>query len=81
MACIKRLKKQQQFLKSKGKDIVCRGLKTIDELDKAKEKEKQIETKHIAAKAATTLSNTLVLSTTETDPFAKLKVLLLSLKV
>jgi hypothetical protein len=45
IACLKRFEKQKLFLKSKGKDIVCRKLKTINKLNKAKEKEKQIKTK------------------------------------
>jgi hypothetical protein len=54
MSCIKRLKKQQKFLKSKGKDIVCYSLKTLDKLEEVKEKERQIKTKHAAIKATTT---------------------------
>jgi hypothetical protein len=56
-------------------------LKILDKLEKAKEKEKQIKTKHIATKAATKLSNTLALLLTKANPFAKIKVLLLFLKV
>jgi hypothetical protein len=55
------------------------SLKTINELDKAKEKEKQIKPKQAAAAAMP--SNALVLSKTRTDPFVSLKVLLLPLKV
>jgi len=40
IACIKRLEKQKKFLKSKGKDMVCRSLKTLDKLKEAEEKEK-----------------------------------------
>jgi hypothetical protein len=54
MSCIKRLKKQQEFLKSKGKDMVCYSLKTLNKLKEVKEKERQIETKRAAVKAATT---------------------------
>jgi hypothetical protein len=41
MARVKRLEKQQEFLKRKGKDMLRRGLKTMDELDEAEEKERQ----------------------------------------
>jgi hypothetical protein len=54
MSCIKRLEKQQEFLKSKGKDMVCRSLKTLNELEEVKEKERQIETERAAIEAATT---------------------------
>jgi hypothetical protein len=54
MSCIKRLEKQQEFLKSKGKDIVCYSLKTLDELEEVEEKERQIETKRTAVEAAAT---------------------------
>jgi hypothetical protein len=81
IACFKRLKKQKKFFKSKGKDIVCYGLKTLDKLKKAKEKERQIKTKHVTAKAATMPSNALTLLLTNTNPFANVKVLLLPLEV
>jgi hypothetical protein len=45
LAYHKRLERQKKFLKAKGKDMVCHGLRTIDKLDKTKEKEKQIEFK------------------------------------
>ena len=54
MSCIKRLKRQQEFLKSKGKDMVRRGLKTLDELEEVEEKERQMETERAAVEAATT---------------------------
>jgi len=41
MACIKRVEKQQEFLKRKGKDMLWRGLKTMDELEEAEDKEKR----------------------------------------
>jgi hypothetical protein len=41
LARLERLWKQQEFLKSKGKDMLRRGLKTMDELDEAEEKERQ----------------------------------------
>jgi hypothetical protein len=54
MSCIKRLEKQQKFLKSKGKDIVRCGLKTLDKLKEVKERERQIETERAAIKAVAT---------------------------
>ena len=54
MSCIKRLKKQQEFLKSKGKDIVCYSLKTLNKLKEVKERERQIEIKRATVKATTT---------------------------
>jgi hypothetical protein len=54
MSCIKRLKRQQEFLKSKGKNIVCCSLKTLNKLKEVKERERQVETKHTAIKAAAT---------------------------
>jgi hypothetical protein len=54
MSCIKRLKRQQEFLKSKGKDIVCCSLKTFNKLEEVKERERQIEIKHTAVKAVAT---------------------------
>jgi hypothetical protein len=59
--------------------MVYYSLKTINKLDKVKEKEKQIKSKQAATAAI--LSSILVLSTTKTNPFASLKVLLLLLKV
>jgi CO dehydrogenase/acetyl-CoA synthase beta subunit len=81
MACLKHLKKQKKFLKSKGKNIVYCSLKTLNKLEEAKEKERQIETKHIATKAAAKLFNALVLLLTKANPFVNVKVLLLFLKV
>jgi hypothetical protein len=75
------LKKQERFLKSKSKDIVCYSLKTLDKLEEAKEKERQIGTKHIAAKAIAMPSNALALLLTKANPFADVKVFLLPLKV
>jgi len=54
MSCIKRLKRQQEFLKFKGKDMVCCSLKTLNKLEEVKGKERQIKIKHAAIKAATT---------------------------
>jgi hypothetical protein len=77
MACLKRLEKQKKFLKSKGKDIVRHGLKTLDKLKEAKEKERQIETERTTAKVAAMPSNVLALLSTKVNPFAGVKVLLL----
>jgi hypothetical protein len=79
--CICCLKKQKRFLKSKGKDIVCYSLKTLNKLKEAKEKERQIKTKCATAKAAAMPSNVLVLLLTKANPFAGVKVPLLSPKV
>jgi CO dehydrogenase/acetyl-CoA synthase beta subunit len=81
IACLKRLKKQKKFLKSKGKDMVRCSLKTLDKLEKVKKEERQIETKRITTKAAAMPFNVLVLLLTKANPFAGVKVLLLLLKV
>jgi hypothetical protein len=78
IACFKRLKRQKKFFKFKGKDIVCYSLKTLDKLEKAKEKERQIKTKHIATAMP---SNILALLLTKANPFTSVKVPLLLLKV
>jgi hypothetical protein len=54
LACHKRLKKQKKFLKSKGKDMFCHKLKTLNKLKEAEAKEKQIEEERVAAKATAT---------------------------
>ena len=54
MLRIKRLKRQQEFLKTKGKDMVRRSLKTLDELEEVEERERQIEEERAANKAAAT---------------------------
>jgi CO dehydrogenase/acetyl-CoA synthase beta subunit len=79
LACHERLKRQRKFLKSKGKDMVCYSLKTMDKLDEVEEKEKQIESKQAATAAMP--FNIPVLSITEANPFASLEVLLLPPKV
>jgi hypothetical protein len=83
ISCARRLEKQMKFLKSKGKDIVRCGLKTMDKLDEAEEKEKQIESEQAATAAM--LSNSPIPCApapgVETDPFIGLKVLLLPPKV
>jgi CO dehydrogenase/acetyl-CoA synthase beta subunit len=81
MACLERLKKQKKFLKSKGKDIVCCGLKTLDKLEEAEEKERQIETECAAIKATAMPSNVLALLLTKANSFAGVKVPLLPLEV
>ena len=43
LACIERLEKEQEFLKKRGKDMLRRGLKTLDELDVAEENEQEEE--------------------------------------
>jgi hypothetical protein len=63
--------------------MVCCSLKTINKLNKAKEKERQIKSKQTATIAIP--SNSLILSAlaprAKTNPFASLKVLLLLPKV
>jgi len=58
--------------------MVCHSLKTLDELEEVKERERQIETKHAAIKAAViqVYSQAAI-----ANPFAKIKILLLPLKV
>jgi len=58
--------------------MLYQSLKTIDKLNKAKEKEKQIETKRVAIKAATTQIHG---QAAKANPFARIKILLLPLKV
>jgi hypothetical protein len=76
IACLKHLKKQKKFLKSKGKDIVCYGLKTLDKLEEAEEKKRQIEAKRATAVATARPSSAYVpaLFATKANPFARLKV-------
>jgi hypothetical protein len=58
IACLKQLKKQKRFLKSKSKDMLCYSLKTLNKLKKAKEREKQEEEKrHVAITVATLCNN------------------------
>ena len=57
--------------------MVCCSLKTLDKLEKAEEKERQIEIER-AAKAAVIQIQTLV---AKTDPFARIKIPLLPPKV
>jgi hypothetical protein len=72
-ARLARLEKQKKFLKSKGKDMLRRGLKTLDELEEAEEKERQAEERSRAAAAAIPTSAV----QTQSDPFAGLEVPLL----
>jgi hypothetical protein len=58
--------------------MVCQGLKTLNKLEEAEEKEKQIEVERIATKAAAT---TYTSAPSKPDPFAKIKIPLLFLKV
>jgi hypothetical protein len=83
MACIERLEKQQEFLKSKGRDMVRRGLKTMDKLDEAEEKEKQIELERAATAAMLSSGSRpdVPAPGAENDPFASLEVPLLPPKV
>jgi CO dehydrogenase/acetyl-CoA synthase beta subunit len=74
MACLERLEKQKKFLKSKGKDMVRRSLKTLDELEEAEEKEKQIEEERAANETAASLFHA---SAPEADPFAGIEIPLL----
>jgi hypothetical protein len=53
----------------------------LNKLKKAKEKERQIETECVTAKATAMLSNALTLLLTKTSPFASVKVFLLFSKV
>ena len=58
--------------------MVCCGLKTLDELEEAEKKEKQIEKKRAANKAAANLFYALA---PEADPFAGIEIPLLPPKV
>jgi hypothetical protein len=72
------LKRQQKFLKLKGKDMVRRSLKTLDKLEEAEEKEKQMERECVASKAAATAY---ALALLKPDPFARIEIPLLLLEV
>jgi hypothetical protein len=78
MSCLKRFKKQKKFLKSKGKDMVRRSLKTLDKLEEVEEKEKQMEEERAATRAAATVC---ALAPSKPDPFTRIEILLLLLKV
>jgi hypothetical protein len=73
-ARIRRLKKQEKFLKSKGKDMVRRGLKTLDELEEVEEKERQMETERATVEAAATQVHGQAVAA---NPFAGIEILLL----
>jgi hypothetical protein len=80
LSCHKQFKRQKKFLKSKGKEMLCCRLRTLDKLEEAEEREKQEEEKRAAKAAATlfVLANDLFLMS---NPFARLKVPLLPPKV
>ena len=78
LAQLQRLERQEKFLKSKGKDIVCHSLKTLDKLEEVEEKKRQIETKHTTAKAAATQ---IYSQAAKANPFTRIKILLLPLEV
>jgi hypothetical protein len=80
IVCLKRLKKQKRFLKSKGKDMLCCGLKTLDKLEEAEEREKQEEEKHTAKATATLFVSTSDFLLTS-NSLARLKMPLLPPKV
>jgi hypothetical protein len=63
--------------------MVCRGLRTMDKLDKAKEKEKQtkLEQAAVAAMLSSSLRPNAPAPRAESDPFAGLEVPLLLPKV
>jgi hypothetical protein len=63
--------------------MVCCGLKTLDKLEKVKEKERQMETERAATMATARPSSAyvLALSLTETNPFARLEAFSLPPKV
>jgi hypothetical protein len=61
--------------------MVCCSLKTLNELEEAKEKEKQIEIKYATAKVVVMPSNVLALLLTKANPFVRVKVPLLLPKV
>jgi hypothetical protein len=58
--------------------MVCYSLKTFDKLEEVEEREKQIKKERAANKAATNLFYT---SAPKADPFLKIEILLLFLKV
>jgi len=58
--------------------MVRRGLKTLNELEEVKEKERQIETERAAAKAAATQVHG---PAAKVNPFTEIEILLLPLEV
>jgi hypothetical protein len=74
LARLQRLERQEKFLKSKGKDMVRRGLKTLDELEEVEEKERQMETERAAVEAAATQVHG---QAAAADPFAGIEIPLL----
>ena len=83
-ACLKRFEKQKKFLKSKGRDMVCHSLKTLDKLEEAEEKEKREEEERKRAAetaAATAAAEAAIAAANPLDPFARIEVPLLLLRV
>ena len=83
-AHIRKLEKQEKFLKSKSKDMVCHSLKTLNKLEEAEEKEKQEEEerKRVAeTAAATAVAKAAIAVANPLNPFARIEVPLLLLKV
>ena len=78
LAYLQRFKKQKKFLKLKSKDIVYYSLKTLNKLEKTKEKKKQIKIECTVIKAIAIQIQTLV---AKTNPFVKIKIPLLLPKV
>jgi hypothetical protein len=56
-AKLARLDKQQEFLRRRGRDMLRRGLKTMDELDEVEEKEKTEAAQRASAEAAQAAEN------------------------
>jgi hypothetical protein len=52
LARVRRIEKQQQFLKRRGKEMVRRDLKTLDELDEVERKEADEKEKRAEAERA-----------------------------
>jgi hypothetical protein len=76
------LQKQRRFLKKRASTLISCSLRTINKLDKVKDKERQIKEKHATAKAIAKLSIALQAAPKQfANPFAKIKISLLLLKV
>ena len=54
MSYLKRFKRQKKFFKSKGKDIVCYSLRTLNKLKEVKERKRQIKEKCTTNKTTAT---------------------------
>ena len=74
LAKLLRLDRQQEFLRTKGREMLRRGLRTLDELEAEEEKEKQMETERAANEAASTQVHG---QAAEADPFAGIEIPLL----